>query len=152
MSHGFRSRAHGRGGQPRQGHAGRGFTLLEVLVAVILLTIGVTGLSAMELITLRQGALSREMTEAMQLTRAKAEELSIVPLPLPAPPPQGEVLDARGCLITGDTRAYCKVPLPGTRYTRTWVIDPVQQNNYVVQTTWGAVDGTKHRTVMAGGR
>lgn len=129
-----------------------GFTILDGLIAIVVLTIGLTGLSAMQLLAIRDSARVRELNEAAMLAHAKAEELSILPLPLPTPPSKGEVLDARGCVVATDQRAFCLVSLPGVRYTRTWVIDPANPRAYVVQTQWRSADGRTHQTVVAGGR
>src|SRR5687767_603683 len=100
-----------------------GFSLLDVLVSILVMTIGIAGLSAMQLVSLRAGQVARELAEATQLARVKAEELGAVPLPLPPSPVGGELLDARGCRTTGDSRLFCQSPLPGARYSRSWTFD-----------------------------
>ena len=128
-----------------------GFSLIDVLISIVVMTIGFAGLSAMQLVSLRTGQAARELSEATQLGRAKAEELGAVPQPLPASPAAGELLDARGCRLTGDTRRFCQSPLPGARYTRSWTYDPVA-DGYSVNVSWKDGMGQGHKVVIVGRR
>jgi hypothetical protein len=129
----------------------RGFSLFDVLISIVVMTIGFAGLSAMQLVSLRTGQAARELSEATQLGRAKAEELGAVPPPLPASPTGGELLDARGCRLTGDTRRFCLALLPGARYTRSWLYDPAQ-STYSVDVSWKDGMGHGHKVVIIGRR
>lgn len=53
----------------------KGFTLLEVLIAIVILSLSLLGLSAMTLSTIRGLALSEEMTTATNLAQEKMEEI-----------------------------------------------------------------------------
>lgn len=118
-----------------------GFTLIEVLIAMLVIVIGMTGLMAMQLISLRSNSRTRELTEATQLCQDRVEQLRAGPLPLPAPPSNGERIDARGCLLTGDPRAFCATPSPGQTYVRTWRADPLNARRYEVTTCWVSPPG-----------
>jgi Tfp pilus assembly protein PilV len=114
------------------------------MMAILVMTIGVTGLLAMQLTSLAANARAREISEAAQLCQDKVEQLRSLPLPLPTEPANGELVDARGCLVTGDSRAFCASLMQGVRYTRTWVIDPTMTNRFTVTASWITGDGSAH--------
>src|SRR5690242_1017143 len=91
QSSGLHGRARARGGA--------GFTLLDVLLALMMFMLGAVGLLSMHLSSLDANVRARELQEATQLCQDKVEQLRLVPLPLPAPPSGGEALDSRGCLV-----------------------------------------------------
>lgn len=125
----------------------RAFTLLDVLMAILVMTIGLTGLLAMEITAVQANGRAREIAEATQLARSKIEELRLVAPALPVPPDTGDLLDARGCVLTGDSRAFCFNPPAGNRYLRAWRVDPAVPNRVEVRTSWETPDGRTH-TVM----
>lgn len=53
----------------------RGFTLVEVLIAMVIMTVALVGLAAMMAITLRTQMLGRNQTNATRLAQAKLDEL-----------------------------------------------------------------------------
>lgn len=126
-----------------------GFTLIEIMLAMVTITFAIVGLLAVQMTSLHANQRARELSEATQLCQEKVEQLRYGPLPLPTPPSSGELLDSRGCLVTGDPRAYCLPLLPGQRYTRTWVIDTSMQNRFEVRTSWTGADGQIHMVTVA---
>jgi type IV pilus assembly protein PilV len=64
--------------------AHRGFTLLEVLVAIFVLAVGILALDAMHLSSVRGNALAGRMSEAMILGRRHLETLSRLPYDHPS--------------------------------------------------------------------
>lgn len=52
-----------------------GFTLLEVLIAIVILSIGLLGLSAMTISTIRGLSISEDMTTATNLAQEKMEDI-----------------------------------------------------------------------------
>lgn len=56
-----------------------GFSLLEVLVALIILAVGLLGLAALQITAIRFNAGSRELTYATFLLQKKIEELKALP-------------------------------------------------------------------------
>lgn len=52
-----------------------GFTLLEVMIALCILSIGLLGLGALQLVTIKGNAFSSEMTYATMLAQQQAEIL-----------------------------------------------------------------------------
>ncbi|MCS6915645.1 MAG: hypothetical protein RMK29_12660 [Myxococcales bacterium] len=120
-----------------------GFTLMDVLVAILVMVIGVTGLLAMQVTAINANSRARELVEATQLCQDKIEQLRVTPLPLPSPPAPGyEEVDARGCVLGTDPRPWCATLLPGPRYRRTWVqnVMPSGSIRFEVRTTWTSAD------------
>lgn len=54
---------------------GDGFTLLEVMVALVILSVGLLGLAALQLVAIKSNAFSGEMTYATMLAQQHAEIL-----------------------------------------------------------------------------
>lgn len=129
----------------RRGRRG-GFTVLDVMAAILVATIGIAGLLAMQLTSMAANLRARELMEASQLCLDQVERIKSGPLPIALPPVGGEVVDSRGCRIVGATRAACTTVVPGIRYTRTWTVDA--SNRFAVTTTWTSGDGTAHQVVM----
>ena len=63
--------------EPRQGE--RGFTLIEVLIALLVLMVGMAGILSLQLTSMQATAFSRHATEASVLAEAKMEELRATP-------------------------------------------------------------------------
>ena len=57
-------------------HSGRGFTLIEVLIAVVVLAIAILGFSAMTLGTIRGLSISDKLTTATTLAQKQLEEIN----------------------------------------------------------------------------
>jgi len=53
----------------------RGFTLIEVMVAVVILCVGVLGWMSFQGSTIRNRAVSREMTRALMVTQARLDQV-----------------------------------------------------------------------------
>jgi prepilin-type N-terminal cleavage/methylation domain-containing protein len=56
-----------------------GFSLIEVLIAMVLFAVGMLGLGGMQLISIRGNAFSQKITQATVLTQNKLEELKRLP-------------------------------------------------------------------------
>lgn len=130
----------------------QGFTLLDILLAILVMTVGFVGLQMVQVVGFRANALSRELTEANNVARMKMEELKALydaPRPLPAALVQrADVVDARGCALSSPTAdplpnpAYCNPPLLGSRYTRRWLVDLTGQ--IFLEVYWDSADGRTH--------
>jgi len=70
MNHRYRSCAGARRGSSRGPRAVRGISLIEVLVAVVVLSIGLLGVAAMQSVALRGGQSSLETSQAVMQTNA----------------------------------------------------------------------------------
>ncbi len=55
----------------------KGFSLLEVMVAITLLTFGILAVASMQVSAIKGNALSRDLTKASSLARGKVEELML---------------------------------------------------------------------------
>jgi prepilin-type N-terminal cleavage/methylation domain-containing protein len=64
-----------RRARPRE----RGFSLIELMIALTVLLIGVSGILSMHLVSMRATAYSRHATEAAVLAEDKMEELRTIP-------------------------------------------------------------------------
>ena len=53
----------------------KGFTLLEVMIALVILSVGLLGLAALQLVSIKNNAFSSEMTYATMLAQQHAEIL-----------------------------------------------------------------------------
>ena len=103
---------------------GSGMTLLEVLVALLVSTVGLLGALAMLGTILGGGQFSRNSTEASILAQDKLEELVIMPGVTASNPPDNTIITELNINAFGRTPA----PPDGTGiYTRqtTWGTDPV---------------------------
>jgi prepilin-type N-terminal cleavage/methylation domain-containing protein len=89
----------------------RGFTVVEVLIALLVLLIGMAGILSMQLTSVRATAFSRHATEASVLAEDKMEELRTMPTAALAD--ASDQVDARGVLD------------PQGLYTRAWTIASV---------------------------
>lgn len=123
-----------------------GFTILDTMVAALVMLVGTVGLLSMQLVQLAAGARARELTEASQLLQQKLEELRLQPVP--AAPVDGpvEALDARGCPVGAAEPPACAVPYAGTFYRRSYRIVPQGPDAAQVQVTveWQDESGKNH--------
>jgi len=56
-----------------------GFTIMEVLISMLLFTLMMVGIAAMQVTVLRGSATSRQMTMATQLAQSRIEEFRMMP-------------------------------------------------------------------------
>ena len=105
-----------------------GFTLIEVLIAVSILTIGLLAVASMQVSAIRGNDFSSNVTEATVLAQDKLELLSTLPYA------HGDLQDQDGDFDSGlaDSGAgadYSETPAaPFSRYTVSW---NVAENNPV---------------------
>ena len=96
----------------------RGFTLVEVIVAMLVCVVGLVGLAQMLAVTLRMQQLGRNSTSAVRLAQDKIDELSSVPFGQPS-------VACGGSLATNMTNYNDSVAAAAgsvTGYTRRWQI------------------------------
>lgn len=99
----------------------RGFTLVEVLVAIVIMTVALVALAEMMAITLRMQMLGRNETQAARLAQAKLDELVGV-----AQTNWGSAQVAIGGSLTANVANFNDVPVfngvtvPG--YLRRWLV------------------------------
>ncbi len=89
---------------------GSGFTLVEVMIAMVVLLVGMIGVMSMQYFSVRGNAASREMRIATNLSQQALENLKLIPY---ADLADGADAPASGVAITGNvqfTRAWWVVP------------------------------------------
>jgi type IV pilus assembly protein PilV len=112
----------GRRLAPGRGRGERGFTVIEVLIALLVLLLGMAGILSLQLTSIEATGYSRHATEATVLGEARMEELRTSPIAAAAS--GTEQVDARG------------VPDPQGLFTRAWQIVPGPSTAVTVRVTW----------------
>lgn len=112
----------------------RGFTMIEVMIAILLTVIAVIGMMALFRVETRASAVSRRTTEAAVLAQDKIEELRTLAAPTSG---ADSAIDARG--------------QPGGMFSRTWTVNFVN-NNYVMNVVVSWSDDGVSRTVEMNGQ
>ena len=94
----------------RESH--RGFTLVEVLIAMFVLAFGILAVGSMQVTSIQQNARANRMTEAGILARDRLEKLMALAYLTPPQPTD-----------TGLTAGTYEDPEPPEGYTVSWTID-----------------------------
>lgn len=116
-----------------------GFTMLEVLIGLIILSVGLLGLAAMQITFLRGNSFSIKMTEATSIVRNKIEDFNYTPFEN----------------ITSGNEAGPIVGSTGIHYNRTWVVVDVDNDGdgsidwKVVDVTTNWNDPSPHRVSLS---
>lgn len=74
----------------------RGFSLIEVLVAIVILTVGLLSLAQMMVLSTNANTLSGRMTSCSALAKQQLERLKAAPFYTPAPPARNPLLAQGG--------------------------------------------------------
>jgi prepilin-type N-terminal cleavage/methylation domain-containing protein len=104
-----------RAGVAREG----GFTLVEVLIATVVLTIGLVAVAELMAITLRMQMMGKNETSAVRLAQSKIDQL----VALNFDPGVSGAAVAVGGSLTADVAGYFDTAAPG--FTRRWQITAV---------------------------
>jgi prepilin-type N-terminal cleavage/methylation domain-containing protein len=122
--------------EPRR--AEEGFTLIEVLIALLVLMVGMAGILSMQLTSMKATGFSRHATEASSLVEDKVEELRTVPLTSARFVNGNDQVDARG------------VPDATGLYRRSWTITPQTDTTIVtVSVAWDERGGEPYTISMS---
>ena len=106
----------------------RGFTLLEVMISVIILSVALLALAGLQIISIRGNAFGGTMTEAVTLARDKIEDLK---------------RDDWSNVLPGSDIPVVR----GINYTRNWAVQTVGQTKEVTVTvSW---DNGNHQVALA---
>ncbi len=115
-----------------------GFTLIEVLIALLVLMVGMAGILSLQLTSMKATGFSRHATEASSLAEDKVEELRTVPLNSARFASGSDQVDARG---VADAAGL---------YIRTWTITPQTDTTIVtVSVAWNERGGEPYTISMS---
>ena len=96
----------------RRGKMGvRGFSLIEMLISLVILSVSLLAIASLMAMTTRNNASGTQMTEAVNLAQDKIEELSVTPT---------------GNLLPGNDQ---KKGSTGVNYSRNWTVLPNATGN-----------------------
>jgi len=124
--------------EPAERTGERGFTLIEVLIALLVLMIGMAGILSLQLTSMKATAFSRHATEASSLAEDKVEDLRTVPLNSARFANGTDTVDSRG---VADANGL---------YTRTWTITPGAETTIVtVSVAWTERGAEPYTITMA---
>ena len=89
----------------------RGFSLIEMLISLVILSVSLLAIASLMAMTTRNNASGTQMTEAINLAQDKIEELSVTP---------------SGNLLPGNDQ---KKGSTGINYSRNWTVLPNATGN-----------------------
>ena len=112
-----------------------GFTMIEVMVALLLTAIATIGLLGLYRVQTRSSSYSRRSTEATMLAADRMERLRAMATPISSISP--EVIDATGTAVTG------------APYTRSWTVNTVGSTYDITVLVSFDDDGTKTVTLRS---
>mgnify|MGYP001571854805 FL=1 len=107
-----------------------GFSLLEVLIALVILAIGLLAIAQMQITAIKGNAYGSEMTSASSLASNTLERLMALPYtdvaPLTVPPPDASSTSVAASIVGGtlDPLGAIEGGINNQNYTRAyWVVD-----------------------------
>ncbi len=120
----------------------RGFTLLEIVVAILILTIALLGLASLTSTIINGNFFNRTLTVATTLAKDKLEELKSRPLTGTTIPSAYSGTDYRGANMetATSTNAY---------FTRTWSASGTDPVTITVTVTWPTNRSVVLKTIRA---
>ena len=107
----------------------RGFTLVEILVALVVLAVGLFALGSFQTDTLRNTGLNKQRTAALTLAQERLDTLRDF----------AHAAEVEAMASGSDART-----VDGTTFTRTWTVQPQADGSLAIglQVTWPGPDGT----------
>jgi type IV pilus assembly protein PilV len=112
----------------------KGFTLIEVLIAVFLLSAAFLSAAALTTTVVKGNASSQTLTTATTLAKDKIEELKA---------------DAYTSLSGGTDAWNAEGTTGGTYYTRTWTVTGTDPKTITVIVTWSGSRSVQLKTIRA---
>ena len=105
----------------------KGFTLLEVMITMLISTIGLLGLASMQVMAIKGNSFGQQMTVASTLAQNQLEEMR----------------QNAGALADGEDTV---TDHNGITYTRTWTVTPntpqTNMNTVLINVVWTGPTGT----------
>lgn len=137
----------------RNRRSSAGFTLIEILMATLLLSLGVAGLLAVQLVQVNATLRARQLSEATALAQQQIELLRALPAPGVEVLGAAQTIDARGCLVPSATPP-CDQPIFGTMYSRSYRLTPLPAGYVQLEATvaWTDPQGQPHRITLTDAR
>ncbi|MEJ7601745.1 MAG: prepilin-type N-terminal cleavage/methylation domain-containing protein [Kofleriaceae bacterium] len=119
--------------------AERGFTMLEVLIAILLSSVGMIGIVALFRVQTAASSFSRRTTEASVLATDQLERVRTIPIPAAGSGSSQTSLDESGTVVTDGV------------FARTWTAVPVT-DYFAVTVTVSWKDNGQRSLVLRGRR
>lgn len=124
-----------------------GFTLLEVMIALVILAVGLLGLAALQLTAVKGNAFSSEMTYATMLAQGQAEYLKSLPF-------TDASLQPGSYTNTATNTPFTPFPIisKGVQYTISWTVSAdnvpaINMRTIALTVTWQSLrQGTAGQT------
>ena len=121
----------------------RGYTLMEVLIAIAIFSIGFLAVGSMQIMAMRTGVNSRNQTTVLSIAKDRAEELEALPY---------THADLAGSAAPGTTHAPA-ADIDGIDNDENGIVDDEAAGTGHVTITWNVIDdqpipGTKSIRVM----
>ncbi len=107
----------------------RGFTLVEILVALVVIAVGMFALGSFQTDTLRNTGLNKQRTAALALAQERLDALRDF----------AHAAEVEAIASGSDTRT-----VDGIAFTRSWTVQPQADGSLAIalQVTWPGPDGT----------
>lgn len=118
----------------------RGFTLVEVLIAMVIMTIALVSLAELMAITLRMQMMGRNQTAAVRLIQSKIDQIVNVNFTT-------TTVATLGGSLTADVTNYFDEPADG--YKRRWLIEAITGETKVRRLTVRVIPDIKDRRTNA---
>ncbi|OPY11068.1 MAG: hypothetical protein A4E66_01436 [Syntrophus sp. PtaB.Bin001] len=123
-------------------HHTAGFTLIEIMVAIFILTVALIAMAGMTEMVIKENALSKSRTTATILAKSQLEELKNMAY---------ANLAGGGDFATADGTIQATLQ-PNTYFTRTWIVNPGVPNTgsitITVTVTWSLYGNNRNVTLQ----
>jgi len=121
----------------------KGFTLLEILVALTILSVGLLGLASLQIVAVRSNSFSLQLSTATILAQQKLEEFKQTPY----------ANIASGSDTISSQTGTGAVATLGITFNRQWTVSdntPVADSKQVdVTVSWTGIDGKSHSVTLS---
>lgn len=108
----------------------RGFTLIELMVAIVIFAIGIIGVAKMQTESVKGNSYAMQLTRANNVAQDMTEYLKVLPF-------TSDSLGGASIPMTGDdvTKAASDVTTSGITYEREWIINQSESDENLREVT-----------------